>query len=127
MKMLAATLGCVALLLAGPCLADGMMVPVLFLPGLSIRQREAVQMVESPRQEAVMIVRDGMVRVVLRTHFHTGPEELAWVVPVPATPKDIHECDDAVFDALDELTAPKFYREIWGKFIILKVTTCGAE
>jgi hypothetical protein len=68
------------------------------------------RMVASPKQEAVLIVDGNTVRVILRTHFRGGPEELAWVVPVPARPTDIKPGDDSLFTILEEDTAPRFVR-----------------
>ena len=50
-----------------------------------------------------------MVQVILRTQYRAGPKELAWVVPVPAEPMDITAADDAVLDAMDQSTAPRFF------------------
>ncbi len=80
--------------------ADGMMVRRTVLG-------TAGQLVQSPRQEALLIVRDQQVRVILRTHFEKGPTELAWVVPVPAKPTDVKPADDAIFSKLEAATAPK--------------------
>jgi len=62
----------------------------------------------SPKQEAVLI-RDGhVIEVTLRTHYRSGPEELAWVVPVPAKPDSVEKADDKVFRQLESHTAPRF-------------------
>ena len=119
-------IGVVILLLTGRGLADGMMLPLMILPGLSVRQGEAVAMVESPRQEAIMTVQGGAVRVILRIHFNAGPKELAWVVPVPDMPTDIDSSDDAVFEHLDGLTAPRFYREIFKPVFMHLKCGCGS-
>jgi hypothetical protein len=73
------------------------------------------RMVASPKQEAVLIVDGNAVRVILRTHFRGGPEELAWVVPVPARPTDIKPGDDSLFTLLEEETAPRFVRVLPSK------------
>ena len=57
-------------------LGDGVMMPK--------KIGRSTQMVASPKQEALLVTDGEMVKVILRTHFRAGPEELAWVVPVPA-------------------------------------------
>jgi hypothetical protein len=86
---------------AGGARADGFFAPRLL--------GEATKLVASPRQEALLVDLGETVQVTLRTHFRAGPEELAWVVPVPAKPTDIKKSDDAVFESLEERTAPRFY------------------
>lgn len=66
------------------------------------------KLVSSPRQEAVLCVGDDSVQVILRTHFHAGPEEVAWVVPVPSQPTEIGPFEKTIFDRLDRRTAPHF-------------------
>ncbi len=66
------------------------------------------KLVSSPRQEAVLCVGDGFVQVILRTHFHAGPEDVAWVVPVPSQPGEIEPFEKTIFDRLDRWTAPHF-------------------
>jgi hypothetical protein len=66
-------------------------------------------LVTSPKQEAVLIFDGSTVQVVLRTHFRRGPQEVAWIVPVPAKPTDVQPCADRVFDQLESETAPRFY------------------
>ncbi|HDZ20069.1 hypothetical protein LCGC14_0095980 [marine sediment metagenome] len=95
---------------ASQALADGMMLPII--PAIRLKHGESTPMVTSPRQEAVLIVRGEMTRVILRTHFNAGPKELAWLVPVPAEPLEIATADEKVFERLDEWTAPTFYTEI---------------
>jgi hypothetical protein len=65
--------------------------------------------VTSPRQECLLATDGKMVRVVLRTHFETPSDELAWIVPVPAKPRDIDKIDPELFAELDKATAPTFY------------------
>jgi hypothetical protein len=78
--------------------------------------------VDSPAQEAVLIVHESAVCVVLRTHFSRGPREVAWLVPAPAEPKNVERDSDEVFAKLDALTAPRFYSvQVAGK----KSTGCG--
>jgi hypothetical protein len=70
---------------------------------------EATDVAASMKQEA-FIVRDGEeVQVTLRTHFRTGPPELAWVIPVPKKPDRVEKADDQLFSILQEWTAPKFW------------------
>lgn len=69
-------------------------------------------LVASPKQEAILATDGSMVQAVLRTHFLAGPQELAWVVPVPAKPENIKKADDSVFSKLEEITTPKFYKRL---------------
>lgn len=86
-------------------LADGVMIE-------RIQLGKAAQMVASPRQEA-LLVRDGdTIQVTLRTSFRAGPEELAWVVPVPREPESVRQADDAVFTKLEALTTPRFEKRV---------------
>jgi len=62
----------------------------------------------SPRQEAVLVVGEETVRVILRTHFRTDAKELAWIVPVPARPTNVEKVDADIFARLDADTAPRF-------------------
>ncbi|MFW6132621.1 MAG: DUF2330 domain-containing protein [Planctomycetota bacterium] len=72
------------------------------------RIEQADDLVASPKQEAVLLTDGRAVTVVLRTHFHRGPEELAWIVPVPAKPRDVTEADEELFRMLDAETVPRF-------------------
>jgi len=90
-------------LVAGAANGDGFFAPRIEEAG------RAEQMVLSPRQEALLMVDDDRVRVVLRTHFRAGPKELAWIVPVPAKPTGIDKADTGLLAALDTETAPRFY------------------
>jgi hypothetical protein len=65
-------------------------------------------LVASPKQEVLLIREGNEVQVTLRTHFRAGPEELAWIVPVPARPTNIAKADDDVFVELESHTAPQF-------------------
>jgi hypothetical protein len=92
---------------ASPALADG----CAFSPvqvGSVARDNEQTS-VTSPRQECLMATDGKTVRMVLRTHFETASDELAWVVPVPAKPRDIKKADPELFATLDQATAPTFY------------------
>jgi hypothetical protein len=99
-------LQCVATLaICGSAAADGCFIPELVKVG------ESQSLVASPKQEAILATDGKMVQVVLRTHFRAGPEQLAWVVPVPQRPTDIGAGDDAAFGKLDAVTAPQFFKE----------------
>lgn len=71
---------------------------------------QADRIVASPKQEAVLATNGERVKVILRTHFRKGPEELAWVVPVPAKPDSVEEADDEIFARLARETTPRFYQ-----------------
>ncbi len=86
--------------------ADGCM-----MPRMPRKVGESTNMVASPKQEAILATDGKMVQVVLRTHFRAGPEELAWIVPVPSKPIKIEKCSDEIFSVLESETAPKFYRK----------------
>jgi len=91
-----------ALAAARAACADGVMLPVTVEVGRSTKA------VASPRQEAVLATDGRTVQVVLRTHFRSGPKELAWIVPVPARPERVEKADGGLFRRLEELTAPRF-------------------
>ena len=97
-------LAAAVLLLAAPAVAfaDGFMSPKLSVT-------ESDRMVSSPRQEAVLITDGSFVQVVLRTYFRKGPEELAWLVPIPAMPFRVRQADQGVFDELEAMAGPRFY------------------
>jgi len=84
-------------------LADGWMAPRLVSTG------EATEVVTSPKKEAVLIFDGRTVQIILRTHFRAGPKEVAWFVPVPATPTDVTAGRDRIFTALHRATVPRFY------------------
>jgi hypothetical protein len=102
-KLALVSLG-LALSLCSSVKADGFFAPRMEEVGRS------GQIVSSPKQEAILIWYGREAKVILRTHFRAGPEELAWVVPVPAMPENIKPGDDLVFDTLERETAPRFYR-----------------
>jgi hypothetical protein len=95
--------------------ADGVMFPLANPVQEHVGQ--AQQFIPSPRQEAILITDghyisgDQDITVVLRTHFRTGPAELAWIVPVPAKPTVLGQADDRLFTELEAQTAPRFYVE----------------
>ncbi|MHC5003893.1 MAG: DUF2330 domain-containing protein [Planctomycetota bacterium] len=62
----------------------------------------------SPKQEALLRPSGASVELVLRTHFRRGPEEVAWIVPVPGRPDVVRALEDDPFAELDERTAPRF-------------------
>lgn len=66
-------------------------------------------MVESPRQEALVVLTGGTVQVTLRTSFRTGPKDLAWIIPVPHPPERVEVADDDLFNRLEKWTAPSFF------------------
>ncbi len=96
---------CIAAALActRPLSGDGMMAP--------IKVGTSTAMVASPRQEAVMITDGETVQVILRTFFRRGPGELAWVIPVPAKPRNVTPGEEGLFTHLEKRTAPSFYAE----------------
>lgn len=85
-------------------LADGVMVERKTLGN-------AVQMVTSPRQEALLIREGDKIQITLRTSFRAGPQKLAWVIPIPHEPESIHEADDRIFTNLETFTTPRFEME----------------
>jgi len=90
---------CVLLMTYAEVRGDGFFAPKISTSG---------QMVRSPRQEALLQVEPDTVTVTLRTYFSKGPEEMAWVVPVPSEPVNIHKGDKEVFRNLERHTAPVF-------------------
>ncbi|MBS3821896.1 MAG: DUF2330 domain-containing protein [Planctomycetes bacterium] len=101
----AAALVCLAIFASTPALADG----CAFVPIGSVAHDNQKSSVTSPRQECLMVADGRTVRMVLRTHFETPSPEMAWVVPIPAKPRDIKKADGELFAALDQATAPTFY------------------
>lgn len=85
-------------------LADGFFAPKI----AAMRTSRAESIVASPKQEALIVCDADRIEVTLRTHFLAGPEELAWVVPVPKRPEKVEQADDAIFDLLQKETAPEF-------------------
>jgi len=94
----------VVLAVPAVCSADG----VMFSPVVRVEAGEAARLVTSPKQEAVLIFDGHTVQVILRTHFHAGPKEVAWFVPVPSKPTDVVAGRDRIFEALHEATVPRF-------------------
>ena len=82
--------------------ADGMM---------TARVGQSVSLVQSPKQEALIIVNEHTdeIKVSIRTHFRNGPTDLAWVIPVPAIPESVEEGSEDIFRKLEEETAPVFW------------------
>jgi hypothetical protein len=72
---------------------------------------KAANLVSSPKQEAVLIPDGEKVTVILRTHFLRGPDEVAWLVPVPEMPTHIGQRSDDIFGKLDAMTSPRFLLE----------------
>ena len=88
--------------------------PVLGDGGFFFVQGESPDLTQT-RQEVVLAVHrdatDGtdQVTYVLRSRYEGDPSELAWVVPVPATPTDVTaHASDTLFEQLNELTKPTF-------------------
>jgi len=96
------TIACLGLALSARHLAwaDG---------GLMVKEvGQAESVAASPKQEAVLIRNGDVIEVTLRTHYRSGPEELAWVVPVPAKPETVEKAEDKVFRELESYTTPRF-------------------
>lgn len=91
--------GTMVLWAASAGLGDGCMFP---------RRGRSEQMVASPKQEALLASDGRTVEVLLRTHFRTNAEEIAWIVPVPGRPRDIQPVKDEIFEHLDAATVPQF-------------------
>ncbi|HUT89506.1 MAG TPA: DUF2330 domain-containing protein [Thermoguttaceae bacterium] len=68
----------------------------------------AVSVAASPKQEAILEKYGEFVKITLRTHYRSGPDELAWVVPVPSKPLSVAKADDEAFRYLEGWTAPRF-------------------
>lgn len=103
-------------LFEGPAQGDG-----AFFPTRELGQ--SGQVVASPKQEAILLFDGETVQVVLRTHFRAGPQELAWIVPVPAPPTDVASLGDELFEQLHQATAPRFYKTERGRKLPF---TCAA-
>jgi hypothetical protein len=89
----------------GAALADG---------GFFFIEGEAVDLSQT-RQEVLMAFYNDAVQglphvtYVLQTRYAGTPDELAWVIPVPATPTDVvAHADGKLFDRLNEETKPRF-------------------
>lgn len=86
--------------------------PAARADGVMARRMElgsAETLVASPKQEALLIIDGERVTVVLRTHFARGPDEVAWIVPVPGKPEAIGAREDDLFHKLHQETTPRFY------------------
>ncbi len=90
-------------------IADG-----LFAPQASWVGTTRGNNVVSGRQQAVLVLDNDKVQVVLQTQFEPGPKELAWIIPVPSKPETVKEGDEHMFESLEVLTAPRFVRLITG-------------
>jgi hypothetical protein len=89
--------------------------PIARGDGVMARRMElgsAEALVASPRQEALLITDGERVTVVLRTHFERGPEEVAWIVPVPGKPEAIGPREGDLFRLLEQETTPRFYQRV---------------
>ncbi len=94
-----------AVLLAPLTLADGIMFArVQPIPG---RPQAAV---DTPRQNVAFYVDGREITVVLSTHMVAGPSDVAWLVPVPAEPRNVQPADADFFTRLDEQTSPQFFQ-----------------
>jgi len=99
--------------------ADGFMTPSVRSVPTAVVMRSG-PLVRSPRQEAVLIFDGATVEVILRTHFRAGPDDVAWLIPVPAKPTQVRTREGGLFDQLERDTAPRFFRiersrQAWGK------------
>ncbi len=94
------------LLVAAEVQADGMYVVA---PAQLDRMEEPPE-VRSQRQEAILIPDGGQNTVILRTFFDPGPDQLAWLIPVPSEPFDIRKEEQAVFSVLDMGSRPTLYK-----------------
>ena len=91
--------------LSPPALADGIMFhKVEPIPG---RPQAAV---DTPRQNVAFYVDGREITVVLSTHIAPGPADVAWLVPVPAEPRNVEPADADFFTKLDEQTSPQFFQ-----------------
>ncbi len=103
-RMCAVALVCVS---AGLALADGGYFPPILSNAGDLAQT---------RQEVVLVIqRDAadeslnQVTYVIRSHYAGTPTDLAWVIPLPATPANVvAHPDSALFEDLNQSTAPAF-------------------
>ncbi|MFI5378172.1 MAG: DUF2330 domain-containing protein [Tepidisphaerales bacterium] len=93
------------LFLAPLALADG----IMFSKVEPITGRPQAT-VDTPRQNVAFYVDGREITVVLSTHLAAGPADVAWLVPVPAEPRNVEPADTDFFTTLDAQTAPQFFQ-----------------
>lgn len=76
--------------ICGICHADGIMMP----------PRVAPYMPEMPSQRAIVAYRDGVETLVVESAFKGAGKEMAWILPVPATPTEIAKATPGLFTVL---------------------------
>ncbi len=90
---------------AGPVLGDG---------GFFFVEGETVDLAQTRQEVVVAFYNDGTVPTphvtyVLQTQYAGVPEELAWVIPVPATPMAVvTHANGELFHQLSQATKPRF-------------------
>lgn len=66
------------------------------------------------------------VTYVIQTRYAGTPEELAWVIPVPATPTEmVAHGDGQLFDQLGEMTKPRFMLFRPSDYALMPGCTCA--
>ncbi len=58
-------------------------------------------------ERVIFTHRDGVVTAYVQIQYQGDPDNFAWVIPVPALPR-LGTASPAIFDAMDQLTAPTF-------------------
>ena len=76
--------------ICGICHADGIMMPPMVAP----------HMPEMPSQRAIVAYRDGVETLVVESAFKGAGKEMAWILPVPATPTEIAKATPGLFTVL---------------------------
>ncbi len=89
-----------------PAPADGGFIPVVH--GVA----------NSADQRAVVIDHGGRETIVLQTAYQGDATDFAWVIPLPAlisASEAVGTADPAVFDALNEITGPRYFGGHYGR------------
>lgn len=82
--------------------------------GFFFVEGETVDLAQTQQEVLIAFYNDAaaatpQVTYVLQTRYAGVPEELAWVIPVPATPTDVvAHANSELFDQLSEATKPRF-------------------
>mgnify|MGYP001606973095 CR=1 FL=1 len=61
----------------------------------------------SDAQQAYFEIGEASVKVSYRVRYHGDADDFAWIIPVPGTVLSVEEGEEAVFDRLASITAPR--------------------
>lgn len=67
-----------------------------------------------PRQRALVIHREGLERLIIESSLDAEGQTFGWIIPVPASPRDLSKVTPGVLDTLESMTEGRITHDVGG-------------